>query len=152
MPVLIPADRHAPAVLADAGEPRIVVLVEFELERLERPASEDGEQLALEHGRLLLPPIAIDSPFQQYDRRANAHILLGNLGHLGKRRLPIGGVPRRPIVTADGLEGFARGVAGLARFHLAIAQFLHFFGDRLVLGRDGIQVDARALDAQFCDR
>ena len=123
-------------------------------ERVARPAGEDGEQLAraLEHRRLLLPPVAIDRPLQQYDRGAKAHILLGDLGHLGERGLPIRGVPRRPVVPADGLKGLAGGVAGLARFHQAIAQFSHFFGDRLVFGRDGIEVDARALGAQLRNR
>jgi hypothetical protein len=130
--------------VAQAGELHVVVFVEFELQRLERSAGEDGEQLAraLEHRSLLLPPVAIDRPLQQHDRGAKAHILLGDLGHLGERRLPIRGVSRRPVVTTDGLEGLAGGVAGFARFHLAIVQFLHFFGDGLVFGRDGVQVDA----------
>ena len=47
-------NRDPPAVVAQAGELHVVVVVEFELQRLERPAGEDGEQLAraLEHRRL----------------------------------------------------------------------------------------------------
>jgi hypothetical protein len=55
-----------PAGPPDAGELHIVLLVEFELQSLERPARQYGKELAraLEHGCLFLPPVTIDRPLQ----------------------------------------------------------------------------------------
>jgi hypothetical protein len=117
-------DRHPPAVLADAGELYIVLLIEFELQRFERPAGEDGRARITDF--ILyddLDPRALDTGIVHFDGRyfgglweicrqrgmsvvADVHVHPGNAGQSSSDR-------EHPMISRAGhiafiLPDFAR--------------------------------------------